>query len=479
MLNICFMVPPPLDGKPAAERIFGCNYGIYSQPNLFILYPATILKNAGHRVEVYDFVERGGSEREFLKSIEQDPFEIYVFYTVFLSRDTDIRARDLIREKNPRATFLFVGTEPTSEPDRFIDDRSIVIRGETEQTIREVVTVIETQTDLQEVRGISYLRKGVLVHNPQHELIHDLDELPFPDRSMLKVERYHNPKLSQTPFTTMVTSRGCSYRCYYCVPNSQSFSCEIEYKNMHHRKPPVRMRSAQNIIREFKLLREQGYRAVSIIDDQFVWGDQRTIDICRGIAPLNIEWSCLARLDRLRNESVIEAMSKAGCKYVDIGLESFNQQILDDIRKDIKVADIYRVVDMLKKHSIEPELNILIGASPLETKETIRETMSALKRLDVDYVLFSICTPFPHTEFNQVAREKGWMIEPEYRPIDPIKQSFISYPHLNKDDLEKIIREAYIGFYFRPSYMVRRLLRLKGFRDLKNKLKAAISILRK
>jgi radical SAM superfamily enzyme YgiQ (UPF0313 family) len=258
-----------------------------------------------------------------------------------------------------------------------------------------------------------------------------------------------------------------------------SFAREIEYKREKHSgKPPVRLRSPENVIWEFTQLAEAGYRSISFIDDQFVWGSKRTLEICEGIEHLGVEWSCLSRADMLQDEKIVRAMGQAGCRYVDVGIESFNQEILDYIGKDCKVESLYQAVRNLKEAGIEPELNILLGSCPLETTETIRKTFRETLRLDVDYVLFSICTPFPYTKFHAKALAEGWMIKKEYEPVDPIKESFISYPHLTKGQLDRIVRQLYIRFYFRPSYILKRLQRLKGFKDFFNKLKAALTIFR-
>jgi anaerobic magnesium-protoporphyrin IX monomethyl ester cyclase len=100
-------------------------------------------------------------------------------------------------------------------------------------------------------------------------------------------------------------------------------------------------------------------------------------------------------------------------------------------------------------------------------------------KLDVDYVLFSICAPFPHTTFSEIAKKNNWMVTKNYVPIDPIRQSLISYPHLTKEDMEEIIRKAYLRFYFRPSYILKRLRKVRGLRDFLNKFKTAMTILKK
>jgi radical SAM superfamily enzyme YgiQ (UPF0313 family) len=477
-MKVLFLTPPPLDHKLPAERIFGCNYGIYTQPNIFYLYPATILKKAGHDVTCLDFPISGKSPEEFNRFCYSQHFDIIVFYTVFLSKNTDIIARDMLQKANPKTFFLFMASEPSANPDDFINERTIVARGEPESIIIPLVKALQSDQNLEKIPGISYVSEGKKFHNSRSTVIEDLDKLLFPDRTLLPKGNYHNPKLSAQPFTTMLASRGCSFQCYYCVPNSLSFAREIENKRSKKGKPPVRLRSPENIISEFAELARAGYKAISFIDDQFVWGAQRTIDICEGIGKYGLQWSCLARADMLQDPEVAMAMGRANCRYVDIGIESFNQDILDFIDKDCKVEAAYRAVENLKKAGIEPELNILIASCPLETVDTIEETFQETLKLDVDYVLFSVCTPFPYTGFNAMAKKEGWMVKPEYEAIDPIKESFISYPHLTKEQLDKIIRQLYKRFYFRPSYLFKRTRKLNNFKDLINKLKAALTILR-
>jgi anaerobic magnesium-protoporphyrin IX monomethyl ester cyclase len=437
-----------------------------------------MLKRAGHEVTFIDFPITGRSRKQFDAFSASHDFDVIVFYTVFLSKRTDILARDLLQKNRPTTSYVFMATEPSACPDDFINEKSVILRGEPEAAILPLIDSLAVGGDLESIPGVSYLADGERIHNPTTAVIENLDELPFPDRSLLPRGNYNNPKLSAQPFTTMLASRGCSFGCYYCVPNSLSFAREIEHKRTREGKPPVRFRSPENVIAEFAELARAGYRAVSFVDDEFVWGADRTVEICRGIGEFGLDWSCLARADMLLDSRVTTAMGQAGCKYVDIGVESFNQEILDYIGKRCKVESVYTAVENLKAAGIEPELNILIGSSPLETEETIERTFQETLRLDVDYALFSVCTPFPYTEFNRIAREQGWMIKPEYEAIDPIKESFISYPHLTKEQLDRSIRQLYRRFYFRPSYLLKRLRKVRSAGDLANKVRAALTILR-
>lgn len=479
-MKATFITPPPLDGKPAAERIFGCNYGIYPTPNIFILILAAILKNCDFKVEIKDFSTAELELEEFVTYLKSDDSDIYIFYTVFLSKKTDLLARDMIKNYRKQAKFIYLSTEPTGCPENFIDADSVVVRGEPDDTIGELAQVLVAGGNLSNILGITYCSNGKVFNNPPRPLIDNLDRLPFPDRTLIDRSKYYNPKLSRRPYTAIMASRGCSYSCYYCVPNSLDFAREIEYRNNcdGKKKPPVRVRSAESVLEEIRSIKKQGYKSFFILDDQFPWEEKRTLDIMSGLTGMDMEWGCLARANHLLNEDVVKAMAQAGCAFIAIGIESFNQEILDYIRKEMKVDMIYQAVSNLKKYGIEPELNILIGSCPLETKETVMHTVNEAIKLDVDYVLISVCTPFPNTEFNKIAKENGWMIESEYRPIDPIKQSFISYPHLNKAELENLLKQSYLKFYFRPKYIWKRLKKIKNVNDFISKAKAAFSIIR-
>jgi len=247
---------------------------------IFILYPATILKHAGYQLECKDFPAGGRTIHDFNRFCKSQDFDVIFFYSVFLSKRTDMLARDLIHRRNRATKFVFMATEPTANPDEFIDENSIVIRGEPETRVLPIIDSLEQGKTFEGLGGISYMKGWEKIHAVGSGVINDLDKLPFPDRTLLDSREYNNPKLSFQPFTTMVASRGCRFNCYYCVPNSLSFAREMEYKREKGSgKPPVRLRTPENVIAEFTQLAEEGYRSISFIDDQFVWGAGRTLKI--------------------------------------------------------------------------------------------------------------------------------------------------------------------------------------------------------
>lgn len=478
-MKVTFLIPPVLDNTHNVDRCFGCNYGTYFLPLLPVLYPATILKEAADIVSIRDFAAFKNTEADFRDFIQSDNSEIYVFYTVFLSQKTDSLARDIIRELKNNVFFIFSGPQATYAPELFLDkDDTYVVRGEPEYLMREVTRAIKAGAGFSQVKGLSYRNGQELIHNPPAPFITDIDEIPIPDRALLDHTPYCNPKLHAIPHTAALTSRGCYGRCWYCVPNSLSYAQELEYKKYYHRKPPPRLHSAERVIKEFRAIAESGFRSVSITDDEFLWDENRTVEICSGIKGLKLEWCCLARPDKV-TEKAVKAMSQAGCRYVDLGTESFDPDILAAIRKDMSPQDTKKAVRILKDYGISVEINVLLGATPQETEETIKTTLKEVKKIGADYVLFNIANPYPGTDFYDAARKNGWLIYGDYVPADGTREAIISYPHLSKERLEQFVAYAYLSYYFNPRYILKEVIKLKGYRDFKNKFSAALRLIKR
>lgn len=312
---------------------------------------------------------------------------------------------------------------------------------------------------------------GKKVTNQPRELIGDLDSLPFPARHHLKGKAFHNPKLKRGPYTTAFTSRNCPFKCIYCVPSSLTFAREIEYKSVHGRKPPIGFRSIESIEAEMGHLAAEGYRAVGFMDDNFIWNEERTAEICRIMRKHGMVWGCQARVDAI-TEPIAKMLGESGCMYVDFGIESFDEGILKYIKKGITPQDIENSIALLQKYNVPVKLNVLIGSSPLETKETIRETLRRAKRLKVDQVMFNIVSPFPGTEFHKIAIENGWIEGGEYRPTDVQRESILNYPHLSAREMERALFRNNLDFFRQPGFIWKQMRRFSSVSEFVAALKA-------
>ena len=164
-------------------------------------------------------------------------------------------------------------------------------------------------------------------------------------------------------------------------------------------------------------------------------------------------------------------MSEAGCVYIDIGVESFNQNILNDIQKNLNVEAVEKTINLTKQYNIFAKINIIFGSSPLETKATIQETLQEIKRLNPDAAMFSICNPFPGTEYYTIAKKNKWFVKGDYYPIDVQKESTISLPNISKKELELIVKKANLQFFLHPKFIIKNIRRVKSLSELMNKIK--------
>jgi len=470
-MKIHFLSPPSPKGR-MLERLYGCSYGLFHQQNIFALSLATCLSQNNVKVEFTEADVDGVTNLEHF--VRMNSADVYVIYSVFLSRDCDLKAARTIRRYKPNSKIIFAGSDPTYDPTRYLlDSNCFVVRGEGESTLCDLVNRFD---EVDHVQGVSFVSDGEIVNNPPRGIIRDLDSHPPPDRSLLKNPfRYYNPKFSWAPSAVVGTSRGCPYRCIFCVPNSLSFAREIEWKRYNQHKPPPTMRSVQAVLSEFEEIKRQGFESAQIIDDLFTVNTERAIEICEGLQGLGLELACLSRADHLTNEDLVRAMAQGGVKTVDVGAESFCQPILDFIRKDLQVTSCSQAIRLLKRYGIRHEINLMLGSSPLETEKTVRHSICVAKSFQPDVLHLSICTPFPGTDFYNMAKEKGWMTTTEYNPSDPLIEASISYPHLRKEQLEELASEAYLFYYMSPRYVFSRLSRIHNLYTLKYNLRSAIA----
>lgn len=453
-MKITFLSIDKINGKNV-ERIYGCSFSVYPTENLAISYASSILKNAGHKVAFFSVFE--------LAKDRIPSADIYIIHSVYQTAIFDLKLIKKIRKR----VYVF-GPMPTMNPEKYLLLENIfILRGEIEEIL---LSAIANPT---KTKSVSFLKNGKIKNNPSAGPIKNLDLIPFPDRGLFK-QNYFNPKLFYKKNVYIMTSRGCAYSCYFCVPNSISWARELEWKRNKKGKPPVTVRSVKNIVDEILELYDMGFREFSFTDDQFIVGERRILQLLSEIKKLKINFGILARCDKLLNPKIVRALAAAGCCYVDLGIESFDQNILDDIGKQLKKENIYKSIKLLNRNNIEPKLNIMFGTSKLENEKIIKNSINETLKLPVNYCMYSIATPFEGTEFYKFAKKNSLIIS-DYH--DPLKSS-ISYPQLSSQRLQKLIRQAYLKFYLRPRIIYSQVKKIKSPSNLRQLLLSIINFLK-
>lgn len=473
-MKLTFLVPPCFDNKQAPERSAGCTRIVYPMINIYELTLAAYLRSKlACDVEYKDFVYEKSDEKTFRDFLKNDRSEFYFIWTVNLSIESDVLAIGIIREYHPSTPIILTGPGSTYYTSKCLLDSNIyVVRGEPEESALELVQSITDNKTADGVKGVSYLKEASVVKNPPRPLIKNLDAMPFPARDLLGGHIYHNPKLKTGPYTTVLTSRNCPYKCIYCVPSSLTFAREIEYEtyNPGH-KPPISFRSIESIAKEVEMLASEGYKAIGFMDDNFIWNETRTRGICDIMSKHKLVWGCQARVDAI-TEPIAKMLGESGCRYVDLGVESFDAGILEYVRKGITPADIYRSVKLLKKYRVPVKLNVLIGSSPLETPETVRHTLKEAKKLDVDQVMFNIVSPFPGTKYYEICKKNGWIKGNEYRPTDVQRDSILNLPSISAEEMEKLLFRNNLSYFLSPRFIIKQIRRYTSWSEFIASLKA-------
>jgi len=213
------------------------------------------------------------------------------------------------------------------------------------------------------------------------------------------------------------------------------------------------------------LLKEKyNIRELIFYDDSFTLDRERIIKFCGLLIEknINIKWKCETRVN-LVDQDLLQLMKKAGCYLIGYGIESGNQRILNMLQKGITLENVKKAVEITKKAGIEILGYFMIGV-PGESEREIKETIEFAKSLDVDYAQFSIATAFPETELYQMAKARnkiprGW--ENAFYALGGTKK-IVSLCDLDSQTLQNYLRTAYRSFYFRPSYLKKKLLEIKS-----------------
>lgn len=472
-MKVSFITPPSLDKFKPAERTAGCTRVVYNMVNIYELTVAALAEQEGYEVAYRNFVLEEASLDQFFSFLENDDSDVYLLWTVNLSIPTDIQEERFIHAKRPESICIFLGPGATYFAKSLLGHpASVVVRGEPEDTVRELLRYISEGKDWRTIVGISFWNENQVVENAPRPLIKNLDELPFP--AILFVEQFvfSNPKLKVSPYMAMVTSRNCPFHCIYCVPSSLTFAREIEYKKDHNgKKPPVGFRSPENVVAEIEKLASLGYKAIGFMDDNFIVTSKRLQIIGEALKKHHIVWGCQARVDAI-TEEIAAMLQEYGCQYVDLGVESFNNEILKYIKKGITEEQIYTAISLLQKYKVPVKLNILIGTSPLETVETIKDTFRKVKKLKVSQVMFNIVSPFPATEFYDIAKSNGWIEGGEYVPTDVQRNSILNYPSLSSRQMERLLFQNNLRFFLSPGFIWENIRKFSSFSDFYIALKA-------
>ena len=434
MKKTLFLSPPSFEGfdgaagarYPARREITSYWYPTWLAQPVAMVPGSRLIDAPSHGLTIQDVLP-----------IAKD-YELIVIYTSSPSLENDIKCLDAMKAQNPSVEIGFIGAHVTVLPEetmRQAPNLDFLCRREFDYTCLEVAQ----GKPYESIQGLTYRdTDGSIRHNPDRELISNLDELPsvLPVYHRdLHIENYFVGYLLH-PFISFYTGRGCPARCTFCLwPQTLG----------GHK---YRVRSPETIIREVeegKALFPQAQEWF-FDDDTFTADPARAIAISRGMKRLGLTWSCNARANIDR--STLKELKDNGLRLLVVGFESGNQEILNRIRKGVTLDTARRFMDNCRQLDIKVHGTFIIGL-PIETRETIEKTIRFAQELDPYTIQVSIAAPFQGTELYADAMKHGWIGSGTLVAKSGIQMSTLHYPGLEVDEIEEAVERMYRRFYFR------------------------------
>jgi len=300
----------------------------------------------------------------------------------------------LLRESG--VITIYGGPNATINCNQYVNDFDIIVRGEGEITLEEVLSSLENEEPLDNILGISYKRDGKIVHNPVRPYIQDLDILKYPAREILDLGRYSRLKstyLHMSPMDTVLSSRGCPFNCTFC-------SSKLIWKRTYCK------RLAETVVKEIKYLMDNfGTKSIYFREDLFTVPREWILKFCELVKPLGIEWICESRVDTVDKEMLM-AMKDAGCTGMWFGIESCSNTTLKLINKQITIEQAKETI----KHC--NEVGIICGGTfifgfPHETSKDILFNFEEAQNLGLNRIGFNRLIGFPRSELYELFIREG------------------------------------------------------------------------
>jgi radical SAM superfamily enzyme YgiQ (UPF0313 family) len=461
---------PERDVVISRDHMGGFGFEIKSTnmiPPLSLAYCAAVLKRSGHESDILDAVALGLKPSQTLDRIRAGEYGLVAVNTATPSIADDLAMADSIKESLPRTFVALLGPHVSIFAEQALRESGAdaVVRGEPEYTVAELADALAHDSSLEGISGVTIRADSGVKHLPDRPLIDDLDSVPFPARDLLPMDKYCSAVWGKTPFTTMLTSRGCFYGCIYCP-----------YRIGHGTE--WRARSPENVVDEIEeCVRRFGVREILFRDPLFTADRKRAIEISELIVErgIDVDWRCETRAD-LATEEMIEAFARAGCKAINFGVESGSSLILEGVKRvPIERGRIRRLFDTCRRLGIETMAFFIIGL-PGETESTVDETVRLALELDPDVVQFTAATPYPNTPYYEQLKAEGllsedWSLFTSRAPV-------IGTTDLSPEKLHSLIKKAYRRFYFRPRYVFMRLRKLRSAHEIMRTARGLMSALK-
>jgi len=380
---------------------------------------ASVLLKEGHDVEIYNQDLHHYPDEHLIHYLDNNNYDVIGVGAIggYYQYKRLIKLSNAINNSRNKPFYIIGGHCPSPEPEYFLrkTKADVVIIGEGELTIIEVLEALANKKSFSRIKGIAYIEENSIIINEDRPLIQDIDNIPLPAYHLFPMEQYRiirMPKIKKDEFAMPILSgRGCIFKCTFCYRMDKNF----------------RARSVEAIIEEIALLKKNyGIKYFIFSDELLMSSVKRTINICEEFikAGLNIKWSCNGRLNFAKHE-VLNVMKQAGCVFINYGIESLDNHVLKNMKKSLNAEQIIKGIDATLTAGISPGLNMIFGNIG-DNKETLNKAVEFLLKYGDGSECRTIkpVTPYPGTPLYYTAIEKGLLKDCE---------DFYEHKHTNSD----------------------------------------------
>lgn len=442
MMKILLLNPPSKFAKNVVRDLF---YGCWCKgkriasakfPPTTLMSISAVLKQDGHEVKLVE---------------EMEEADMIIVPTSSMTFKEDAFTLKNIKNFYPKTTTVAFGSHVTFCPEEAMKHVDYIVMREPEYIIRDLARGNKN------VRGTGHKNK---INNP-YPFIKNLDELPFPDRELVRDKSYFNPLVKKLPWTTAITSRGCPGRCNFCT--SPAFYGKT-----------LRMRSPMDVVAEMYDVAEQGYNEIFYRDETFTANKQRVLNICKIINNHYVEmsWICSARIGTVNKDMMVK-MKEAGCHMIRFGVESGNQQILNNINKGITVGMTRKTFKWANEIGMETHAHVMLGCVG-ESWKTVNQTIQFVKDIKPTTVTFGAYTPYPGTD---IYNKLGLKDLPDLSTVHDTGYHSEMFSQMTSEEVGEAVHKAYREFYRRPSYILGRLWSIRSLNQLRQVVSAGLDVL--
>ncbi|MBN1788107.1 MAG: cobalamin-dependent protein [Sedimentisphaerales bacterium] len=382
-------------------------------------YIAAVMRKEGYEVEIYNQDQHHYPDDHLRGYLDDNKFDVVGISIIagYYQYRKLLKLSEAINQSKNRPFYIMGGHGPTPEPEYFLKrtGADVIVMGEGEETIVELLGAVGKKSSLSQIKGIAFRDGDKVVVNERRELIEDIDSISWPAYELFPMDYYRlmrAPHSKKTDFVArLLSGRGCKFKCNFCYRMDKGF----------------RPRSSEAIIEEiFFLKKTYGITYIAFGDELLMSSEERVTELCESFIKSNVDvrWCCNGRLNYAVKD-VLELMKRSGCVFINYGIEAMDDAVLKNMNKALTVKQIIRGIEATLSSGVSPGYNIIFGNIG-DSADTLRKGVEFLLKYDDGSQMRTIrpVTPYPGSPLYYHAIEKGWLKDCE---------DFYENKHVNSD----------------------------------------------